>query len=104
MNKKVKKPKGEEMSRKRTKYSNAFKVKLVLELLKGEKTLSQIASENNVVPKNLQNWKKQFLENAEIAMDPAGVFCPQLSRPVFDLMLFQSFMPKIFSILIFPVR
>jgi len=72
MNKKVKRPKGEEMSRKRTKYSNAFKVKLVLELLKGEKTLSQIASENNVVPKNLQNWKKQFLENAEIAMDPAG--------------------------------
>jgi len=25
-----------------------------------------------VLPNNLTNWKKQFLENAEIAMDPAG--------------------------------
>jgi len=42
------------MSRKRTKYSSEFKVKLVLEVLKNEKPLSQIASENNVLPKNLQ--------------------------------------------------
>ena len=48
------------MSRKRTKYSNKFKVKLVLEVLKGEKTLNQIASEYNVLPNNLINWKKQF--------------------------------------------
>ena len=60
------------MSRKRTRYDNKFKVKLVLEVLKGEKTLNQIASEYNVLPNNLTNWKKQFLENAEIAMDPAG--------------------------------
>lgn len=54
-------------------YDNKFKVKLVLEVLKGEKTLNQIASEYNVLPNNLKNWKKQFLENAEIAMEPAGV-------------------------------
>ena len=59
------------MSRKRTSYSSEFKVKLVLEVLKNERPLAQIASENNVLVRNLQKWKKQFLENAEIAMEPA---------------------------------
>ena len=59
------------MSRKYKKLSASFKAKVVLEVLKEERTLNQIASEHNVTPKNLQNWKKQFLSNAEIAMDPA---------------------------------
>ena len=59
------------MSRKRTNYSAEFKSKLVLEVLKNEKTLAEIASANNITPKNLQNWKKIFLENAEIAMEPS---------------------------------
>ncbi len=59
------------MSRKRTSYSAEFKSRLVLEALKNEKTLQEIASTNNITPKNLQNWKKIFLDNAEIAMEPA---------------------------------
>jgi putative transposase len=59
------------MSTKRKVYSNKLKTKLVLEILKNEKTLNEIASENNITPKNLQNWRKTFLENAEIAMEPA---------------------------------
>jgi len=59
------------MSRTRTVYSAEFKTRLVLELLKENKTLTQIASENNITPKNLQNWKKVFLQNVEIAMEPA---------------------------------
>jgi putative transposase len=59
------------MSRKRTTYSAEFKTKLVLELLQNEKTLTEIATAHNVTPKNLQNWKKIFLENAQIAMEPA---------------------------------
>jgi len=59
------------MSRKRTTYSPAFKTKLVLELLKNEQTLSQISSTYNVTPQNLKNWKKVFLDNAEIAMEPS---------------------------------
>ncbi|TXL02251.1 IS3 family transposase, partial [Methylococcaceae bacterium CS1] len=59
------------MSRKRTVYSAEFKSKLVLEVLKNEKTLQEIASANNITPKNLQNWKKIFLDNAEIAMEPS---------------------------------
>ncbi len=58
------------MSKKRTKYTSAFKTKLVLELLQNESTIVQIASKHNILPQNLQNWKKTFLANAEIAMEP----------------------------------
>ena len=59
------------MSKKRTNYSSAFKAKLVLELLQNESTLAQIASKHNILPQNLVNWKKIFLANAEIAMEPS---------------------------------
>ena len=59
------------MSRTMTKFSTKLKTKLVLEVLREEKTLNEIASANNINPKNLQNWKKLFLENAEVAMEPA---------------------------------
>ena len=59
------------MSRTRTVYTAEFKTKLVLEVLKEEKTLVEIASANKITPKNLQNWKKVFLENAEMAMEPS---------------------------------
>ena len=59
------------MSKKRTTYSAEFKSKLVLELLENVKTIAEIANENNITPLILQNWKKIFLENAVIAMDPA---------------------------------
>lgn len=59
------------MSKKRTTYSAEFKSRLVLQLLENEKTIAEIASDNNITPKNLQNWKKIFLDNAVIAMEPA---------------------------------
>ncbi|VVM26877.1 hypothetical protein BSPWISOXPB_5558 [uncultured Gammaproteobacteria bacterium] len=58
------------MSKKRTKYTSTFKTKLVLELLQNKSTLVQIASKHNILSQNLQNWKKTFLANAEIAMEP----------------------------------
>ena len=59
------------MSRKMKKYSTEFKTKIVLEVLAGDKTLNEIASANNIIPKNIMNWKKIFLENAQMAMEPS---------------------------------
>ena len=59
------------MSRKRTTYSTELKTKLVLELLKEEKTLVEIAKENSITPNNLKNRKKIFIENAKMAMEPS---------------------------------
>ena len=61
------------MSRKRITYSAEFKSKIVLELLEGEKTLNAIASRYDLLPKNIQNWKKQFLENMSLAFDKSAV-------------------------------
>ena len=58
------------MSRKRTVYTAEYKTRLVLEVLKEDKTLAEIASANKITPLNLQNWKKIFLANAELAMEP----------------------------------
>jgi len=76
------------MSRKRTVYTAEFKTRLVLEVLKDDQTLVEIASKNKITPKNLQNWKKIFLENAEMAMEPSKAIkeykeeCAKLEREV----------------------
>ena len=61
------------MSRKRKSYTPEFKTKVVLELLEGEKTLSEIASKYEILPASLKSWKKQFLENASLAFDKSVV-------------------------------
>ena len=61
------------MSRKRKTYSADFKAKVVLEVIEGEKTLNEIASRYDLLPKNIQNWKKQFLDNASVAFDKSAV-------------------------------
>lgn len=57
------------MSRSRRNFSAEFKTKLVLQLLKGEKELNVLATENDIQPNLLRNWKKEFLENASLAFD-----------------------------------
>lgn len=59
------------MSKKRTVYTAEYKTRLVLEVLKEERSLAEIASKNKITPLNLRNWKKIFLENAEMAMEPS---------------------------------
>lgn len=43
-------------------YTNEFKAKVILELLREEKTAAQIAAEHGVHPTQLAQWKKEFLE------------------------------------------
>jgi transposase len=50
------------MTRIRKKYSPEFKMKVVMEVLKGEKTAAQLAGELGVHPLVLSAWKKHFLE------------------------------------------
>lgn len=61
------------MSKKRKVYSPDFKAKLVLEVLEAELTLNEIASKYEILPVNLKNWKKQFLENMSLAFDKSAV-------------------------------
>ena len=56
------------MSKKR-KFTSEQKVKIVIELLKEEKTLGELASELNVNPNQLSRWRKEFLEKASGVFD-----------------------------------
>ena len=57
------------MSKTRRKFSAKFKADLVIELLKGEKDLNTLATENGLSPNLLRNWKKEFLDNAQLAFE-----------------------------------
>ena len=50
------------MAKTKKQYSPEFKLKVVVEILKGEKTATQLAGEFGVHPVVLSEWKKQFIE------------------------------------------
>ncbi|MBI9047577.1 MAG: transposase, partial [Anaerolineaceae bacterium] len=49
------------MTGKRKQYSSPFKFKVALEAMKEQATINEIASQNNVHPNQVRNWKKQLL-------------------------------------------
>ena len=52
-------------------YSAAFKSKVALEALKGQKTISEIASKNEVHPNQVSQWKRQLQDGIEnVFTDP----------------------------------
>ncbi len=52
---------------KRNTYTPEYKAKIVIEILEGEQTVSEIASREGINVNQLKNWKKEFLENASRA-------------------------------------
>lgn len=50
---------------KRRKFTPQEKSKIVLEVLREEKTLSQIAAEYQVHPNVISRWKAEFMNNAD---------------------------------------
>lgn len=52
-------------------FTAEVKTKIVLEMLKEESTTAQLSTKYEVSAKTMQNWKKQFLNNAPLAFEPA---------------------------------
>jgi transposase-like protein len=64
------------MSVKRKQHSADFKAKIALEAIKGRKTLNlnEIASENQIHPNLITNWKKLLQEQAASLFTQASRF------------------------------
>lgn len=63
-------------------YSNQYKLKVVLEALQEDQSISAIASKYQITPKNIHNWKKHFLANASEIFSPsklASIYKAKLS-------------------------
>ena len=50
-------------------YTAEYKTKLVLEVIREESRLEEIAAENEINPNMLRNWKQEFLQNASKAFE-----------------------------------
>lgn len=53
------------MSNKRQQYSAKLKFKVALEAAKETQTISQLASNHNLHPTQIRNWKKQLLSQGD---------------------------------------
>jgi transposase-like protein len=51
------------MSRGKT-YTPEYKARIVVEILREMKTVSEIGAQEGLSPKMLYNWKREFLDNA----------------------------------------
>ncbi len=51
--------------RKRRNHTPAFKAKVALAALKGERTLADLAEQFDLHPTQIQDWKKRLMEGAD---------------------------------------
>ena len=56
----------------RKRYDKAFKAKVAIEALRGEKTLQEIGTAYGVHPNMIAQWKKQLLDSAETVFEKTG--------------------------------
>ena len=64
----------------RKQYSATFKAEMVREILKEEKTLSQLASESGVHPTQLKEWKKIALNGLPELFNHKGETADKLAQ------------------------
>jgi transposase-like protein len=60
---------GEAGLKSRRKYTGEFKAQCVIEYLKGEKTLTELAAIHQVHPNQIKNWKSILFKRAGKILD-----------------------------------
>ena len=74
----------------RRKFGTAFKAKVDIEAIKGEKTINEIASIYEVHPNQVSLWKKQALEKLPEAMADGRTKQARDSKPIDEEKLHQK--------------
>ena len=57
------------MKKSRRKFTAKFKATVVIETLKEQKTLSELAQQFEIHPNQISTWKREFLEHADQVFD-----------------------------------
>lgn len=57
----------------RRRHSSAFKARVALEAIKGQKTLHELATELGAHPAQLAQWKRQLIEASTTSFEGGGV-------------------------------
>lgn len=57
------------MKKSSRKFSSSFKAKVVIETIKDQLTLQEIASKFDIHPAQISTWKREFIENSSKAFD-----------------------------------
>lgn len=76
--------------KKRKQYSAAFKVKAVLEMLKEERTVAEIASSYEVHATMLHAWRREFLKKAPEVFEDKRKKRPEPNPEVLVNQLYQQ--------------
>ena len=53
------------MKRKRRNHSPAYKAKVAVASIKGDRTLAELSEQFDVHPNQIQDWRKRLLDNAD---------------------------------------
>ncbi len=67
------------MSRRRN-HDAAFKARVALEAVKGERTVSELAAEYGVHPTMIHQWKKALLDGAADIFERGGKKAPEIDE------------------------
>ena len=90
---------------KRTRYSAEFKAKVALDALRGEQTLSELASRHGLHPTQISQWKRQAVEQmatlfgggAVTAVKDREAEVEKLHAKIGQLLVERDFLAKAFG-------